>query len=633
MRIMISPHDTTESILSTVKNFYGLYEGKGVRFEDWQGNALTARYDNFEADMVIYVRVIGETLQAQKSDIQSRVSASPKKPRLDAASEMRPPQTNHALSYPCPASRTARKRSVSPPSNRSRRSASAMSNSKPRIRPGLKSRGSSTHGSFVDQNADGYSSSDGGNGSVSSSRKARNEQLTSADISLDNIVEGGRRKRAKFESSELPLFVAPQVPMTASVSSVSPQRRISSNNGASPFSYSNQHTFAYTQPPHSPQSYGHGDATYMQGGLMNTSSYLGSSAQQHGHRLRGRGSVVAYPSSRPAYGGVLPTPDPTTVGSVISDKDVALQLMRLGDASNFSYGRTSTSTLDDALSGKAEVASSEEESEDDGALPAVPQYTIEESTYNNVSGPSRSVKRLLDENLHSTDSTHMASSGDEYEDIKDDTFHGASGSNARVAGQLYKTTKSKSISIGPSNLAKPRAGSFSSKGTGKMGKPHAPFSVKNKSKVLGNGKTPISPSSLPSQSRKTSNASTLNFQHQPRVDEEDLSSKRRCQRCRKSKKGCDRRRPCQRCKDAGIGVEGCVSEDEGNGRKGRYGRHTGVPVKKGEGVEDEAEDFINGYVPVQQVATDASKKRKRQDFEERKSRGRWIQYYHDDDEC
>jgi hypothetical protein len=32
--------------------------------------------------------------------------------------------------------------------------------------------------------------------------------------------------------------------------------------------------------------------------------------------------------------------------------------MRLGDASNLSHGRTSTSTLDDALSGAADVASS-----------------------------------------------------------------------------------------------------------------------------------------------------------------------------------------------------------------------------------------------------------------------------------
>src|ERR1700760_4376994 len=78
-------------------------------------------------------------------------------------------------------------------------------------------------------------------------------------------------------------------------------------------------------------------------------------------------------------------------------------------------------------------------------------------------------------------------------------------------------------------------------------------------------------------------ASNLSFQHfqQPLgEDEEDLSTKPRCQRCRKSKKGCDRQRPCGRCKDAGIGADGCISEDEGNGRKGRYGRHMGVPIKK-----------------------------------------------------
>jgi hypothetical protein len=46
----------------------------------------------------------------------------------------------------------------------------------------------------------GYSSSDNGRDSVTSSRKAKSE-LASAEISLDNIVEGGRRKRAKFESS------------------------------------------------------------------------------------------------------------------------------------------------------------------------------------------------------------------------------------------------------------------------------------------------------------------------------------------------------------------------------------------------------------------------------------------------
>lgn len=63
-------------------------------------------------------------------------------------------------------------------------------------------------------------------------------------------------------------------------------------------------------------------------------------------------------------------------------------------------------------------------------------------------------------------------------------------------------------------------------------------------------------------------------------DDDDLSTKPRCQRCRKSKKGCDRQRPCMRCRDAGIGADGCISEEEGNGRKGRYGRFMGIGVKK-----------------------------------------------------
>ncbi|KFY14545.1 hypothetical protein V492_02556 [Pseudogymnoascus sp. VKM F-4246] len=92
----------------------------------------------------------------------------------------------------------------------------------------------------------------------------------------------------------------------------------------------------------------------------------------------------------------------------------------------------------------------------------------------------------------------------------------------------------------------------------------------------------MSPASIAAHSRKTSVTSTLNFQHQLGEDEEDLSSKPRCQRCRKSKKGCDRQRPCQRCKDAGLSADQCISEDEGNGRKGRYGRHMGVKVKKDE---------------------------------------------------
>ena len=335
--------------------------------------------------------------------------------------------------------------------------------------------------------------------------------------------------------------------MTASLSSVSPQRRISGNTAGSPYSV-NQQTFSYSHPLPSPQSYGQGENSCLQGVVT---PYSGSTGPAQAYRSRTRGAGQS--GHRHSGSGVLPTPDTTLASiSVISDEDVARQLMRLGDASNFStHGRTSTSTLDDAFSGKADAASSSDESgdgsEDESELPPLP--------YNNPR--MNGLARRYDE---------AESSGEDYEDDRDGSFKGASdeivpGEHSNQRG-LFGVVKSRS--------------SVSSK-SGKPAKPRA--HSKSKSKVNGSSKPPMSPTSLPSQSRKASSAS-LNFQHQLGVDEEDLSSKPRCQRCRKSKKGCDRQRPCQRCKDAGIGADGCVSEDEGNGRKGRYGRHMGVSVKK-----------------------------------------------------
>lgn len=214
MRVQIFPHDTTDSIITTVKNFYGLYAGpggaRGVSFEDEQGNTLIARYENFRNNMVIYVRVI----QEEPSDAYGPPPYKSESPRLQQAyypgdSQHLPP--HQALSYgqpvSRPTSRTSRKRSTSPGQGRGRRSASASINpslptKKSRSRSGFKSRGSSTHGSFQELHSDGlngYSSGDGGAGSVTS--KAKSEHLGNTEISLDNIVEGGRRKRAKFESS------------------------------------------------------------------------------------------------------------------------------------------------------------------------------------------------------------------------------------------------------------------------------------------------------------------------------------------------------------------------------------------------------------------------------------------------
>lgn len=210
LKVQIFPHDTTDSIVTTVKNFYGLYEGtaSGFSFEDKHGNILIARYENFRNDMSVNVRIIVDHTQPYYSQGQTPYhSASPRSnhhtPQLGEAFQMPPPNQafNYNQPYSRPNSRVARKRSPSP---RSARGGRSLSIQKGRARSGLKSRDVSVHGSFEDSKddaANGYSSSDNGAGSISGSRKARSEQFASAEISLDNVVEGGRRQRAKFDSS------------------------------------------------------------------------------------------------------------------------------------------------------------------------------------------------------------------------------------------------------------------------------------------------------------------------------------------------------------------------------------------------------------------------------------------------
>ena len=210
LKVQIFPHDTTDSIVTTVKNFYGLYEGyaAGFNFEDAHGNVLIARYENFKNDMSVYVRVALDNNQSvyahgQKPHQPISPYGGQSNPHLEEGFQMPPPQQalNYGQPYSRPSSRVARKRSVSPRMPRMPRGTSIQ---KSRPRTGIKSRDTSVHGSFEDVHYDagnGYSSSDGGAGSVSGSRKARSEQFGSAEISLENVVEGGRRKRAKFESS------------------------------------------------------------------------------------------------------------------------------------------------------------------------------------------------------------------------------------------------------------------------------------------------------------------------------------------------------------------------------------------------------------------------------------------------
>jgi hypothetical protein len=365
----------------------------------------------------------------------------------------------------------------------------------------------------------------------------------------------------------------------------------------------------------SPQSFGNG---FGQPGMYST-------PPTDGRRTRG----TAYPQPRLSIGvtpngnalGILPTPDPT-VGSCMSeeDKDVALQLMRLGEMTNVSHGRTSASTLDDTFSGKADAASStgatsDDENESEDELPPSRRPKLEGSP-NLLSAPIKRFGKHMDNQLPSQDSTDFSGDEGDYEDGHDGTFKPEALDDA-LNGPGYvaklKLPKVRSMSQG---MGKPRNGTFatSSSKISKSGKSHRPaHTTKSKGKAsngLGNSRPPISPTSLPPQSRNASVSSALNFQHQLGDDEEDLSSKPRCQRCRKSKKGCDRQRPCQRCKDAGLSADQCVSEDEGNGRKGRYGRHMGVPVKKDE-LANASGLITSGILAGTIGSPDRSKKRKR----------------------
>ncbi|KAL8805222.1 MAG: hypothetical protein Q9182_002097 [Xanthomendoza sp. 2 TL-2023] len=513
MRVRIFPHDTTDSILTTVKNFYGLY-GTGVSFEDERGNTLIARYENLRNDMIVYVRVVPDYSQTPVQHGHSGWTstspiASARAPRLEEPFQMPPPAqlSHHNAHEPIsrPGSRVARERSMSPRNGRNRRSVSAQKN---RSHSGIKSRDTSLPRTIEECHSDGmnfYSDSDGAGGSVTSSRKARSELLASAEISVDNIVEGGRRKRAKFESSAF---------------------------------------------------------------------------------------------------GILPTPDPT-VASCISDEDVALQLMRLGDASNISHGRTSTSTLDDALSGRAEIASSASSDGDDESEDTEQSSKhLHEPTPASPASAKKHPGSQIEKGLPGFNNTQPSNDNIDgeypFDERKAVLFKSDPDDVANEHGQVLEAKEAANKVSFPKKALKTSKQRYS-------GSNH------KKAKVImasSGSKLPLSPASMVPQSRKTSSASTLNFQHHLGIDEEDLSSKPRCQRCRKSKKGCDRQRPCQRCKDAGIGIEGCVSEDEGNGRKGRFGRHMGVSVKKDllTEVEPETASSISTGIATN---LDKGKKRKR----------------------
>lgn len=461
------------------------------------------------------------------------------------------------------------------------------------------------------------------------------------------------------------MFVPPQVPITTSTSSISPQRQSIVHEGAgSPFARPTHRPYAY-QPLPSPQSYGHSEHAYGTSSSRNT-AYATPMVPEHGQRSRDRTTTqssgqFSNPVGQTNGPGVLPTPDPT-IASCISDEDVAMQLIRLGDASNFSHGRTSASTLDDAFSGAADAASStgatsdgDDFSEEEDDLPARTRQRLDSSPMLPPGTTKRTHKRL-DDILPSFDSS----------DASDDDYHHGEPTESMVKSEMDEDTtykemapkakkiKSRATSTVSNGNTNGNNNTFKSRNPNKLpsarpGKTASSSSATtatttNKSSSTGANSRKIKPSSSssinggsqkpmthahahaptvpgdgmvsPAPTRKTSmssvtNSNGTNLQSQLAADEEDLSTKPRCQRCRKSKKGCDRQRPCGRCKDAGIGIEGCISEDEGNGRKGRYGRHMGVPVKKTSSSLDFASSPVEALPVASFASADKNKKRKR----------------------
>jgi hypothetical protein len=239
------------------------------------------------------------------------------------------------------------------------------------------------------------------------------------------------------------------------------------------------------------------------------------------------------------------------------DKDVAIQLMRLGEMSNISHGRTSASTLDDTFSGRADVASStgatsEGDSDSDVELPPSRRQKLD------LTGMSKQIYQTTESHFMPPIESAEASGDDaDYED----------GPDIRAKPTQNRTTKNKSAPTTAPKVTSSKAKAPRTANGSKTKKPP----------IVPNG--PISPAASTTHSRKQSVVSIGHATQAGEDDQPDLSTKPRCQRCRKSKKGCDRQRPCGRCRDAGLSADQCISEDEGNGRKGRYGRHMGVPLK------------------------------------------------------
>lgn len=644
LRLALRPTLTAVDVDTLVRTFFGLHPNDAISYMKGDQSFATVGLEECmrTPEFTVMVTHLRPDLRCQQHPFASSQTNAPHPSR-------------HISGYGLPSRAQMMSqyaRSISPSSGRGRRSGSANATNGGNSRSMKRQISGHSHPP-VEELVDEYlyqqhphllqSSQTDGKGN-------RLEPVASADISLDNIVEGSRRKRAKFSSAELPLFSKPIHP-----ASYSPTRPVNNVQTTTP-SHSNQYGYYQQHTPNSVSPYSYG----------------------YSH------PPPSFYSNRPS-GPNFPTPAPT-IATDISDEDVALQLMRLGEVSTSNSPSQNDETADDA--GSCSEDQGDEVRSDTTELPELPPQ------YEELSYPRNQKKyKSLNEILPSYDSTipsdneenqckapetvqkeqyhypvyqpqqhtqqqhrqhtqqqhhqpqhqpqhhyqhphHGGDSCDEEEYDNDDA-----GDESYVAekdeeddGDYVDEEQSPLSSmnygahkLAPEGLEKSKPlnqvkGSRIVKPVHKITAKAKPkptttlFTLFNHDTKTTIGKGPLSPSS-PTLHRTQSISSNPSITQKSRSTTASLSSlptpisgiisqhtnsfspsavaapqeediekpKPRCQRCRKSKKGCDRQRPCQRCKDAGIGIDGCISEDESGTRRGRAGAAKKIGAVAGAG--------------------------------------------------
>lgn len=175
-RVNITPSDSVDDIISTVKNFFGIYNGGSIGFEDSKGKMFIPRYENFTIGGTAFVR--GTSFPAGDPDRFTPAGSATQSP-VKNPFPMLPPASNQPLRPAFGA--------MSPP---------------PTFRRGTSASGTRSKGTTPTPFQGGpIKTEDSGDDSDAASGKSSRRGVLSADVSLDNIVEGSRRKRAKFDSS------------------------------------------------------------------------------------------------------------------------------------------------------------------------------------------------------------------------------------------------------------------------------------------------------------------------------------------------------------------------------------------------------------------------------------------------